>query len=175
MLLLLLLLLFYFIFFAMSLKIVSWVVVFILQRSTTSSIIDLQNKLDWKQSFKTNWLLRLPVITNKGPPAFKTFSVPLRHGTLMIFKLVTVYAVSFCVQTNHMRQPLNNHTWPFYMPQFLSKVHNTVSSLSGRYDPGEHGVCRDHTCYPGYAAKPNNKGCLYPGRVLRDTRNSDLK
>ena len=76
--------------------------VFILQRSTTSSIIDLQNKLDWKQSFKTNWLLRLPAITKKRPPGFKTFSVPLRHGTLMIFKLV--YAVSFCVQTKCIRQ-----------------------------------------------------------------------
>ena len=39
------------------------------------------------------------------------------------------------------------------MPEFLSKVQNTVSSLSGRYDPGGHGVCTDLACYPSYVAK----------------------
>ena len=39
------------------------------------------------------------------------------------------------------------------MAEFLSKVQNTVSSLSGRRDPGGHVACRDHSCYPGYAAK----------------------
>ena len=39
------------------------------------------------------------------------------------------------------------------MPEFLSKVQTTVSSLSGRYDRGGHGVCTDHACYPSYAAK----------------------
>ena len=69
----------------------------------------------------------------------------------MIFKLV--HAVSFSVLSNCIKQPLNNHTRPFYWPEFLSKVHNTVSSLSGRYDPGGHCVCTDHACYLGYAAK----------------------
>ena len=40
------------------------------------------------------------------------------------------------MQTNHIRQPLNNHTRPFYLPEFMFKVHNTVSSLSGGNDPG---------------------------------------
>ena len=82
----------------------------------------------------------------------------------MIFKLVC--AVSFCVQTKCVRQPLNNHTRPFYLPQFLSKVHNTASSLSGRYDSGEHGVCTDHPCYPGYAAK--NSAFETSTQVARD-------
>ena len=46
-----------------------------------------------------------------------------------------MHAVSFGVQTDHIRQPLNNHTRPFYLPEFLSKVQNTASSLSGRHDP----------------------------------------
>ena len=57
------------------------------------------------------------------------------------------------MQTNQIRQPLNNHTRPFYLPEFLSKIQNTVSSLSGRHDPGGHVACRDHACYPGYAVK----------------------
>ena len=70
-----------------------------------------------------------------------------------------MHAVSFGVQTNQIRQPLNNHTRSFYLAEFLSKVQNTVSSLSGRHDRGGgrggggHGVCTDHACYPGYAAK----------------------
>ena len=67
--------------------------------------------------------------------------------------ILRVHAVSFGVQTNHMRQPLNNDTRPFYLPEFLSKIKNTVSSLSGRYDTGGHVACRDHACYPEYAAK----------------------
>ena len=39
------------------------------------------------------------------------------------------------------------------MLEFLSKVQNTASSLSGRYDAGGHGVCTDLACYPDYAAK----------------------
>ena len=60
------------------------------------------------------------------------------------------------MQTNHIRQPLNNHTRPFYLPEFMFKVHNTVSSLSGGNDPGGgggHVVCTDNVCYTGYAAK----------------------
>ena len=57
------------------------------------------------------------------------------------------------MQTNHIRQPLNNHTRPFYLPEFLSKVQNTACSLSGRYDLCGLGVGTDHSCYPGYAAK----------------------
>ena len=61
--------------------------------------------------------------------------------------------MSFCVQRDHIRQPLNNHTRLFYLLEFLSKVQNTASSLSGRHDPCGLGVGTDHSCYPGYAAK----------------------
>ena len=47
-----------------------------------------------------------------------------------------MHAVSFGLQTNHIRQPLNNHTRPFYFSEVLSKVQNTVSNLSGGNDPG---------------------------------------
>ena len=48
--------------------------------------------------------------------------------------------VSFGVQTNHIRQPLNNHTRPFYLPELMFNVRNTVSSLSGRHDTTEAGL-----------------------------------
>ena len=54
--------------------------------------------------------------------------------------ILRAHAVSFCVQTKHIRQPLNNHMGPFYLPEFLSKVQNTASSLSGRHDPGGGGT-----------------------------------
>ena len=47
------------------------------------------------------------------------------------------------------------------MPEFLSKIENTTSSLSGRYDTteggggGRHVGRTDRACYPGYAAKDN--------------------
>ena len=66
---------------------------------------------------------------------------------------ILVHAVSFCVQTDHIRQPLNNHTRPFYLLEFLSKVQNTACSLSGRHNPCRLGVGTDHSCYPGYASK----------------------
>ena len=67
--------------------------------------------------------------------------------------------MSIGVKTNHIRQPLNNHTRPFYLPELMFNVRNTVSSLSGRHDTTEAGlgggeVARaDRACYPGYAAK----------------------
>ena len=53
-----------------------------------------------------------------------------------------MHAVSFGVQTNHIRQPLNNHTRPFYLPELMFNVRNTVSSLSGRHDTTEAGLGR---------------------------------
>ena len=64
-----------------------------------------------------------------------------------------MHAVSFGVQADHIRQPLNNHKRLFYLPEFLSKVQNTACSSSGRHDPCGLGVGTDHSCYPGYAAK----------------------
>ena len=71
-------------------------------------------------------------------------------------------SVFFCVQTNGIRQPLNNHTRPF-----ISKVQNTASTLSGGHDPGARVDCTDHACCPGYAAKdsaskhlPKSQGML---------------
>ena len=62
------------------------------------------------------------------------------------------------MQTNHIRQRLNNHTRSFYLPEFLFKVRNTASCLSGRHDPagvggGGHVARTDRACYSGYAAK----------------------
>ena len=87
------------------------------------------------------------------------------------------------MQTNHIRQPLNNHTKPFYLPEFLSKVQNIVSSLSGGNDLGaRHVVCTDNVCYTGCAAKDStskqqrkSQGVLVSGRFLGDARNTDLK
>ena len=68
--------------------------------------------------------------------------------------------MSIGVKTKHIRQPLNNHTRPFYLPELMFNVRNTVSSLSGRHDTTGAGlgggvqVARaDRACYPGYAAK----------------------
>ena len=81
-----------------------------------------------------------------------------------------MHAVSFGLQTNHIRQPLNNHTRPFYFSEVLSKVQNTVSNLSGGNDPGgggRHVVCTGNVCYTGCAAKdstlkqqPKSQGIL---------------
>ena len=83
---------------AMSLKQLDWIVALILQPSTTSSTIDLQTKKLHESRVSTNGRLRSH---GEKPPAFKTFNVPHRHATLMIFKLV--HAMSSCVQTNSAR------------------------------------------------------------------------
>ena len=54
---------------------------------------------------------------------------------------------------DRVRQTLNSHTGSFYLPEFLSEIQTTASSLSVRHDPGGHGVCTVHACYPRYAAK----------------------
>ena len=40
---------------------------------------------------------------------------------------------------DRVRQFLNNHTGSFYLPEFLSKIQTTASSLSVRHDPGGGG------------------------------------
>ena len=71
-----------------------------------------------------------------------------------------------------LRQPLNNHTRPFYLPEFLSKVQNTARRLSGMHEPGGGGggACRLHGSrllpMPGYAAKVG--ACETSTQIPRD-------
>ena len=79
--------------------------------------------------------------------------------------VLRVRALSFGVQTSHIRKPLNNHTRPFYLPEFLSKVQTTASSLSDRRDPGGTSLARITLprvrCERWFLRNinPNHKGC----------------
>ena len=101
------------------------------------------------------------LFSHKKPRAFKTFLLNMQYFA----------TVSFGVQTNHIRQPLNNHTRPFYLPELMFNVRNTVSSSSGRRSRGSCLLPRlrsKRQCLRNI--KPNHKGCQYPGRVLGDTQ-----